>query len=277
VGKTEGATRLSGGLPWVAQYSTHQTRSITSRGTPTMRLPTIRGVIDRRILVNYRIDADVAARLLPSPFEPKLIHGHAMAGICLIRLKRVRPAFLPGVAGIGSENAAHRFAVEWDRGGERREGVFIPRRDTSSTLNAVVGGRLFPGEHHHASFDIRESEDRLHVGYQSDDGAVRVRVDASLADRLPADSVFDSLDAASSFFEGGSLGYSATRDPARYDGLELRCHNWAVRPLTVDSVESSFFEDPSNFPEGSATFDHALLMRGIEHEWHSRDDLHGSA
>jgi hypothetical protein len=87
--------------------------------------------------VNYRVDADVAARLLPAPFRPKLANGYAMAGICLIRLNRLRPAFIPLPVGIGSENAAHCFAVEWERGGQRLEGVFIPRRDTNSRLNAI--------------------------------------------------------------------------------------------------------------------------------------------
>lgn len=143
-----------------------------------------------------------------------------MAGICLIRLKQIRPTFVPVAAGIGSENAAHRFAVEWDRDGQRQEGVFIPRRYTSSRLNTIVGGRLFPGEHHHARFEVSETADRLRVEFQSDDGQARVSVAARRADGLPPDSVFASVDDASSFFEGGALGYSATQDPARYDGLE---------------------------------------------------------
>lgn len=240
-----------------------------------MRLPTIQGVIDRRILVNYRVDPEVAARLLPAPFRPKLAHGHAMAGICLIRLKQIRPAFVPVPIGIGSENAAHRFAVEWDRDGRRREGVFIPRRDTSSRLNTIVGGRLFPGEHHHARFDVSETDDRLRVEFESDDGQAQVSVAARRGDGLPADSVFRSVDEASRFFEGGAVGYSATHDAARYDGLELRCKTWAVQPLAVEAVRSSYFDDRSKFPEGSATFDCALLMRGVEHEWHTQEDLYG--
>src|SRR5919204_5757200 len=112
-----------------------------------MQVPVIRGIIDRRILANFRVDATVLARLLPSPFRPKLVHGAGMAGVCLIRLKDIRPRFLPSFLGISSENAAHRIAVEWDEGGRRREGVFIPRRDTSSWLNTLAGGRLFPGLH----------------------------------------------------------------------------------------------------------------------------------
>jgi hypothetical protein len=46
-----------------------------------MRLPVVRGVIDRRILVNYRVDPDVVARTLPPPFRPKLHRGYGLVGI----------------------------------------------------------------------------------------------------------------------------------------------------------------------------------------------------
>jgi hypothetical protein len=238
-----------------------------------MQIPAIQGVIDRRILVNYRIDPVVAASMIPRPFRPKLVNGHAVGGICLIRLKHLRPACVPIPAGIGSENAAHRFAVEWDRDGQRQEGVYIPRRDTSSRLNALAGGRLFPGEHHHARFDVDETADRLSVRVASGDRQVDMAVAAHVTDRLPAGSIFSSLDEASEFFRHGSLGYSATPAGDRFDGLELCCKNWSVLPLEVESARSSFFGDPKRFPTGSAELDCALLMRGIEHEWHARQEL----
>jgi hypothetical protein len=238
-----------------------------------MKLPAIKGIIDRRILVNFRVDPAVVARLLPAPFRPKLINGYAIAGICLIRLKQIRPAFVPLAVGIGSENAAHRFAVEWTENGNLREGVYIPRRDSNSRLNVLAGGRIVPGEHHHATFTIAESRDRLDVGYHSDDGTTGARVVASLADNLPSDSVFGSLEQASRYFEGGALGYSATRDSSRLQGLELRCSEWRVQPLAVESVRSSYFDDLARFPRGAATFDCALLMRDVQHAWHTRDDL----
>jgi len=94
------------------------------------------------------------------------------------------------------------------------------------------------------------------------------------SDKLPASSVFRSLEEASIFFQAGSLGYSATPDPSRFQGLELRCLNWQVEPLEVEEVRSSFFGDASLFPKGSIDFDCALLMRGIQHEWHSKSDLY---
>ena len=238
-----------------------------------MRIPVVRGVIDRRILVNYRADPAVLAKLLPKPFRPQVVHGAGMAGVCLIRLKHVRPRWLPSFVGITSENAAHRIAVQWDEEGEQRTGVFIPRRDTSSRFNALVGGRLFPGEHHHARFQVNETARPLPDRLDSDDGRTHLAVKGHLAAEFPETSIFDSLREASEFFEQGSVGYSATRQAGQFDGLELRSFTWDVQPLAIESVESSYFEDRALFPPGSVEFDCALLMRGIEHEWHDKGSL----
>jgi len=239
-----------------------------------MKLPLVQGVIDRRILANYRVARDVLARLLPPPFRPKLVGGHGIAGICLIRLKNIRPRGLPGFVGIGSENAAHRIAVEWeDDRGTTREGVYIPRRDSSSRLNVLAGGRLFAGVHHHARFDVDERDGHYRISIRSDDGETRVRLEARTADALPPGSVFTDVEAASSFFRGGSLGYSPSAQAGRLDALELHSLDWQVSPLAVDRFESSFFDDATRFPPGSAQFDCALLMREIRHEWHGREPM----
>jgi len=238
-----------------------------------MKIPMIRGLIDRRILVNFQVDPEILARALPPPFRPKLAGGNGIAGVCLIRLKEIRPRLVPSLFGISSENAAHRIAVEWPAQGEWREGVYIPRRDTSSRLNTLAGGRLFPGLHHPARFDVHEEGDSYSVALRSRDGQVHLEVSGRLASALPKESVFRSVDEASAFFERGSVGYSATPDPGRFDGLELRSLNWRVEPLAVERVSSSFFADEEVFPKGSVRFDCALLMRGIEHEWHAREPL----
>jgi hypothetical protein len=240
-----------------------------------MRIPVIKGTIKRRLLVNFRADLAVVQRILPQPFQPKLHRGHSLVGICLIRLEQIRPAGLPGALGLSSENAAHRIAVEWtDAGGIQREGVFIPRRDTSSFLNRVAGGRVFPGEHHPARFSVADTGGHIELAMQSRDGSVAVRVVGDDADSLPTSSCFSSLVEASAFFEGGSLGYSVTRDGDRLDGLLLRTLDWRLRALAVTDVQSSYFADEQRFPTGSVAFDHALVMRDIIHEWHKAEDLY---
>ena len=238
--------------------------------TPHLHLPVMRGVIDRRMLVNFRCEATALARLLPSPFRPKLVRGWGLAGISLIRLKALRPRWLSMPIGFASENAAHRIAVEWDECGKRREGVFIPRRDTNSKVNTLAGGRLFPGVHHFARFEVLESPNRFKLDMRSEDGEARVRVAARVADAWPAGSVFANLEEASAFFAAGSLGWSAGNQPGELDGLELQSFGWRMEPLIVERVESSFFHNSTIFPTGTVEFDSALLMRGIQHEWHGR-------
>jgi hypothetical protein len=236
-------------------------------------VPVVRGMIDRRILVNYRVDPEVLRSALPSPFRPKLAGGAGVAGICLIRLAGMGPKFWPGWLGLRSENAAHRIAVEWESGGEDREGVYVPRRDTSSRLSTLVGGRFFPGDYRPATFEVSESEDEVSVALRSKDGATSVSVRGTICSDLPPGSVFHSLEEASQFFEKGSVGYSATRENGVYDGLELKSLVWRMEPLAVSHVESSFFSDEKVFPAGSVAFDSALIMRKIPHEWHAKPQL----
>lgn len=238
------------------------------------RAPEVHGIIRRRLLVNFRVEPEVIQRHLPAPFRPKLHDGHAIAGICLIRLEGIRPKRVPRLLGITSENAAHRIAVVWEDGGKTREGVYIPRRDTSSLLNHLAGGRVFPGEHHRARFQVTDDGDRIELHMQAADGNVQVDVAGHVAAELPPASVFRSVSAASSFFEPGSLGYSATASGHRLDGIVLRTHSWAVTPLAIERVHSSYFSEESLFPAGSVTFDCALLMRDIAHEWQAADDMY---
>jgi len=235
-----------------------------------MLLNALQGVVRRRILVNFKVDPAVIRRHVPAPFELQLVDGWSIAGICLIRLEHMRPPRLPEAVGIASDNAAHRIAVTWpDRAGRTCTGVFIPRRDTASPLNALVGGRLFPGEHQRARFLVQDDGDTIDLAMRTADGRGDVRLRAHAADRLPGTSVFPSMAAASEFFAAGSAGYSATA-AAGLHGLELRTLAWRLEPLAVELVRSSYF---AYFPEGSVAFESALLMRDIPHEWHALPSL----
>jgi hypothetical protein len=225
------------------------------------------------LLVNFRADPDVVRRLLPAPFKPKLHAEHALAGICLIRLEAIRPTGWPVWCGLSSENAAHRIAVEWEEGGERREGVFVPRRHTGSRLNQFAGGRLFPGQQLAADFSVEDAAGRIRLRMQAKDARTSVEVVGQETDVLPAGSCFASLEDSSAFFAAGSVGYSANQGGARADGLELVTEQWTVRPLQVEAVTSSFFDDRSVFPAGSIQFDHALIMRDIPHRWMALPDI----
>jgi len=239
-----------------------------------MLLDTIHGIIERRILLNYRIDSEVLQKVLPPGFRPKLFKGKAIGGVCMIRFGRLRPRMIPEWLGFGSENAAHRIAVEWDQDDGQKEGVFIPRRDTGSWFNKTLGGRVFPGIFQKGFFSVAESSDSISVKIQHADKTEEASFVGHVTDSLPATSRFQSTEEAASFFSLGATGYSATRESDHYHGMELRSLNWKVQPMQISSAHSSFFSEPMRFPRGSVELDCALVMRNIEHEWHSRPDLY---
>lgn len=240
-----------------------------------MKLPAITGLIRRRILLNYRVEPEVVAGILPGNFRPKLFREKAIAGICLIRLEQIRPKGLPAVAGVSSENSAHRIAVEWeDAEGGMQEGVFVPRRDTDSRLNAFAGGRVFPGVHHRSRFSVRDRKGKISMTIETEGIELPlVEIEAEESEGFPETSLFSSLEESSRFFEAGCIGYSPRPDSCALDGLLLKVPEWRVSPLAVKRVRSAYYDDSALFPEDTIAFDHALLMRDIVHEWRSEPGM----
>lgn len=101
----------------------------------------------------------------------------------------------------------------------------------------------------------------------------KIEFSGTITKDIPSRSIFENLGHASEFFKNGSLGYSPSKNEKSFDGLELNCSNWLVKPLHVNKIHSSYFENYNNFPKGSVEFDCALLMNNIEHEWHSKKEL----
>lgn len=226
-------------------------------------LPTLEGVIARRVLLNFSVDPDVLS--IPGPLEPSLVRGRAVAGICLIRLEHLRPKHFPRSVGVSSENMAHRVAVQWpDREG-REEGVYVWRRETDRAFVTALGGRVFPGVHGRATFDVTERYGELHYRVAAADGEADIDLRVREVDTWQPSDLFDDLDDVADFFARGDRGFSSAIRGDRLEGLQLRSLKWEMTPLQVESVRAAFFE---SLPSGSARLDGAVLMRGIPHEWH---------
>lgn len=237
-----------------------------------MELPVLNGIIDRRILINYRIKPEVVKALLPSHLEPLVINGFASGGICLLRLKNIGLKWAPSFLRITSENAAHRFLVSYEKDGVVHRGVYIPRRDTDSMLNVALAGKLFSWPHYRAVFVVGEGNGKYAVSMQSGDGYTRLEVEAQRTDDFPSNSMFDSLTHASNSFKDCAVGVSPSTKRSEFKTIKLQTKTWHVTPLQVRGLKSSYFEDGSLFPHGTIQFDNALLMEGIAHEWLTDDD-----
>ncbi|HAV63719.1 MAG TPA: hypothetical protein DCY13_15300 [Verrucomicrobiales bacterium] len=237
-------------------------------------LPVVRGLMKRRLLLNYRVRPDVLAALLPAPFQPKLIGGWGIAGICLIRLEQLRPRGLPVAVGLASENVALRIAVKWREGDVNREGVFVPLRLTDSRFNSLAGGRLFPGVHQRAHFWTAQSTNCIKIEVRDPAGNVTIRVAARTHETAPAGSLLAELADAADFFRSGSCGWSPGLRGGSFDGLRLHATDWRLEPLMVEHLTAPWFADEDRFPRDSIEFDSAFLMQNIEHEWQTLPPWH---
>ncbi|GIG00280.1 DUF2071 domain-containing protein [Catellatospora citrea] len=237
-------------------------------------LPRVHSEIQRRLLVNYRADPDLVARLLPEPFRPQLVRDAAVVGICLIRLAGTRLPGMPHVTGLpATENGAHRLAVEWDTADGVRGGVFIPRRDSHSRTTVALGGRLYPGWHHRSVFTVAETDTDLRVSFRSTDDETSVDVHARITDHLTGSTLFADLDEAARFFRTGADGYSVSRRPGVHEGLRLVSSRWDVEPAQVLHARSSFYDDRRLFPTGTVELDGALVMRHLPVTWQALPPL----
>jgi hypothetical protein len=236
-------------------------------------LPTLEGIIARRVLVNFRVDPDVARRLVPAPLEPIVERGACVAGICLIRLERLRPKGLPAALGLASENMAHRIAIRYPTPPGASDGVFIWRRDTDQAIVSLLGGRLFPGVHGRAAFDATERDGSLTMDVRTEHGQADVALRVHAADTWRPTALFPTFDAVAEFFRRGDCGFSCSLHEDRLEGMRLKTLVWKMEPLTVADVRAAFYADTTRFPAGSAVLDGAVLMRGIPHEWHELADV----
>lgn len=230
-------------------------------------LPVLEGTIGRRVLLNYRVDTEVARKLVPAPLEVAAHNGYAVAGICLIALEKLRPRGVPSALGFSSQNMAHRIAVRYPTENGLRDGVFIWRRETDNSFVHRFGGRLFPGVHGSANFEIVDDAEGLSMNIRTPRG----EVDVSFGARPGAfrrSVLFDNFGEVCGFFRKGDCGFSCGREDETLEGMQLKTLRWEMVPLAITSMRSAFFEDTARFPEGSVVFDCGVVMRDIPHEWH---------
>jgi hypothetical protein len=236
-------------------------------------MPVLEGIIARRVLLNFRADPEVVRRLVPKPLEIVTLNDAAIVGVCLIRLERLRPKGLPEIAGLCSENMAHRVAVRYPTAEGMRDAVYIWRRETDLTLATFLGGRLFPGVHQCAKFYVAQDAGSLEMEVRTRRREADVWFAARLGRAWEPTASFARLEDAAEFFRSGDCGFSCALRGRRLEGMRLRTLRWEMEPLRVEEVHATFFADERRFPRASAQFDCGLLMRGLPHEWHALDEV----
>jgi hypothetical protein len=147
----------------------------------------------------------------------------------------------------------------------------VARRDTSSALQRLLGGVLFPGEYGRGEFSAEEDGEgpgsRIEIHVRAADGRADVDLIAWEMADFPPTACFETLEAASRFYEAGSVGYSPREASSRLDGLRLDATGWQVRPLRVELAKTTFLPAWAGVPASALELDNVLLMRDVPHRW----------
>jgi hypothetical protein len=238
--------------------------------------PTLEGVIQRRVLLNFQINPALIKPYIPKPLEILVHRGWAVAGICLIRLENIRPKGLPGWTGFSAENMAHRIAIRFPSNGRMLDGVFIWRRETNSRLMPWVGGRLFPGVHQHADFSVKESPSTLHMDVSTQDSMANIQFTAARLVPWENTTLFQSFTEVKDFFRAGDCGFSCGHTAIQLEGLRLATNSWNMEPLRITNIKSAFYERIARHHSDQLIFDCGLLMQNVPHEWYGMKKLNAS-
>jgi hypothetical protein len=108
--------------------------------------PGVCGVVERRMLVNYRVDLGRLDAALPGPFRGREVGetGKGIGTVCLTRVENARPKLAPERAGMSVRSVTHRVPAEIQ--GEGRFCAYVPLRGVSSRLCATLGSHALPAE-----------------------------------------------------------------------------------------------------------------------------------
>lgn len=101
------------------------------------------------VSLNYAVQPDAVAALLPSPLEPEIFEGTAWVQVLLSSLRDMRPQGLASLFGVNFYQVSYRAAVRYrDAHGQWRRGGYFVRSETNHAVMQAVGNALVEFKFH---------------------------------------------------------------------------------------------------------------------------------
>ncbi|QSQ27113.1 DUF2071 domain-containing protein [Pyxidicoccus parkwayensis] len=109
-------------VPWLTQVQTHWVEAVS---------------------INYAVEPERLARLLPAPLEPEVFHGSAWVQVLMSSLRDMRPQGVSPLLGVCFYQASYRAAVRYRNAkGDWRRGGYFVRSETNDPVMRRVGNAL---------------------------------------------------------------------------------------------------------------------------------------
>lgn len=223
------------------------------------------------ISLNYAVDAQALAGMLPAPIEPEPWKGTAWVQVLVSSLRDMRPQGLGALFGVSFYQASYRAAVRYRRkdGAWRRGGYFL-RSETNHPVMQAIGNRLTEFKFHEFGLAdmaiVREGDDlTVAIDAHEPNGKLVAVLETTPRREPPEGSVWSSLD--------------ELHDPLVecYDALGIdRAAGW-LYVLTIDREpwNATFAEPKEVYCEAlstgplaaSAHLDSALHIERCAYKW----------
>ena len=152
--------------------------------------------------LNYAVDPDALARLIPEPLRPELHKGVGWVQLLISSLRDMRPQGLGSLFGVCFYQVSYRAAVCYhSRDGRPRRGGFFVRSETNHPVMRAVGNALNEFRFH--EFGLSEivmlrAGEQLTIGVDPDVSAAGGKLaglfDTRPLDSAPAGSTWSSID-----------------------------------------------------------------------------------
>jgi hypothetical protein len=212
----------------------------------------------KRHLVPVRAHFDfslVLAYALPErDLEPFLAPGlvldtydsYGFFVIALVKTRRLRPGFLPGILGLDFLLSGYRvFVRHRTREGRTLRGLRIVRSDTDSRAMATLGNALTHYNYARSDWTVGRTRERLAIDVRTPGAVADLSVAADLTtsiDSPPIGSPFPDLKTARRF--AGPMPFTFDYEPqtnsiVRVEGV--RTH-WNPRPIHVDVTKATYLD-----------------------------------
>lgn len=224
-------------------------------------LTTVQTAWREAVSINYAVDPDALAAILPEPLEPDLCKGVAWVQVLMSSLRDMRPQGTGSIFGVNFHQVSYRAAVKYrSRDGLARHGGYFVRSETDHSLMRTIGNSLKEFKFHEFGLAdmmmLREGRN-LTVGVspvaEHPGGNLIATFETHTGQPVPASSVFTSveemqhtlIDCYDAYGISDGYVYILTIDRAAWDPhfvtpTKLYCEYFDTGPLSgaarLDSV-----------------------------------------
>lgn len=226
------------------------------------------------VSINYAVDPEALARLLPAPLRPEIHRDSAWVQILMSSLRDMRPQGMIPLFGVCFYQVSYRAAVTWQRAdGTWRRGGYFVRSETNDAVMRSIGNRLNEFRFHEfgsAEMVMVRDGQRLTIGVDPDpdfpSGRLFGTFDTRPLARPPAGSTWKSMDELHEPLVECYDALGVDRDNGWLYVLTIDREPWRAKFVAPVDLYSEYF-DTGPLGGGKARLDSVLHLDRCAYKW----------